>query len=147
VDHSGSDTKNGEPHRVPLSEAAIQIIHNQQPDETKRGVYVFTGNGEATMLHRAKKAPAKIARALGIDFHGHDLRRTAATHMAEAGVPREHISFVLNHVDGGSRATKIYDRYGRDNEKRVALETWARRLLTILEGNAPCAVVPFTKQA
>jgi integrase len=107
---------------------------------------VFTGNGEATMLHRAKKAPSAIARALGMDFRGHDLRRTAATHMAEAGVPREHISFVLNHVDGGSRATKIYDRYGRDNEKRVALETWARRLSKILENKAASAIVPFTKQ-
>jgi integrase len=143
----GSDTKNGEPHRVPLAGDAIEIIQAQEPDEKKRGVYVFTGDGEATVVHRAKKAPAVLARALGIDFHGHDLRRTASTYMAEAGVPREHISFVLNHVDGGSRATKIYDRYSRDNEKRVALEIWARRLNTILENQPPSAVVPFTKHA
>jgi integrase len=106
----GSDTKNGEPHRVPLVTDAIEIIQTQEPDKKRRGVYVFTGNGEATVVHRAKKAPAVLARALRIDFHGHDLRRTAATYMAEAGVSREHISFVLNHVDGGSRATKVYDR-------------------------------------
>jgi len=55
------------------------------PDEKKRNVYVFTGDGEATVVHRAKKAPSVLARALNIDFHGHDLRRTAATYMAEAG--------------------------------------------------------------
>lgn len=110
-------------------------------------MYVFTGNGEATVVHRAKKAPALLARALNIDFRGHDLRRTAATYMAESGVPREHISFVLNHVDGGSRATKVYDRYSRDNEKRVALETWARRLKTIVEQKTAPVVVPFTRGA
>jgi hypothetical protein len=28
--------------------------------EEKRGAYVFTGNGEATVVHRAKKAPARV---------------------------------------------------------------------------------------
>jgi integrase len=119
----GSDTKNGEPHRVPLVADAIEIIQKQEPNEKKRGVYVFTGNGEATVVHRA----------------------TAATYMGEVGVPREHISFVLNHVDGGSRATKVYDRYGRDNEKRLALETWQRRLKAILENKPVSTVVPFTQ--
>ena len=64
--------------------------------------------------------------------------------MAEAGVTREHISFVLNHVDGGSRATKVYDRYSRDNEKRLALETWQRRLKAILENKPMSTVVSFT---
>jgi integrase len=141
----GTDTKNGQPHRVPLVPDAISIIQAQEPIEPRRGVYVFTGDGDTTVLHRAKKAPAAVARALSIEFRGHDLRRTAATQMAEAGVPREHISFVLNHVDGGSRATKIYDRYSRDNEKRIALETWARRLMSMLENRRASAVVPFTK--
>jgi integrase len=123
-----------------------KIIQAQEPDEKKRGVHVFTGNGETTVVHRGKKAPAVLDPALGIDFHGHDLRRTAATYMAEAGVPREHIAFVLNHVDGGSRATKVYDRYSRDNEKRLALEAWQRRLKAILE-NKPTSrqVVPLKR--
>ncbi len=39
-----------------------------------------------------------------------DLRRTAATRMAEASVPRDHIAKVLNHVEGGPAATRVYDR-------------------------------------
>jgi integrase len=91
---------------------------------------------DAAAVDRAKKAPAAIARALGIDFRGHDLRRTAATKMAEAGVRREHIARVLNHVDAGARATRVYDRYSYDCEKQVALETWERRLSTILSEGA-----------
>ena len=52
--------------------------------------------------------------------------------MAEAGVPRQHISAVLNHVEGGPTATRVYDRYSYDAEKRAALETWAKELSRIL---------------
>jgi integrase len=65
---------------------------------------------------------------LSFTFQGHDLRRTAATGMAEAGVPSDHISRVLNHIDGGPRATRVYDRYAYDREKRAALENWQRLL-------------------
>lgn len=141
----GEHTKNGEPHRVPLTADVIALIRAQSPeDETQRGEYVFSFDGNAAAIDRAKKAPALIARALGISWRGHDLRRTAATGMAEAGIPREHIAHVLNHVDGGSRATRIYDRYAYDNEKRIALEAWARRLGDILENRPQAgAVVTF----
>lgn len=56
--------------------------------------------------------------------------------MAEGGVPREHISKVLNHVEGGPAATRVYDRYAYDAEKRQALERWAQRLSAIIEGKA-----------
>lgn len=41
---------------------------------------------------------------------------------------------VLNHVEGGPAATRVYDRYAYDAEKRDALERWARRLQAIIEG-------------
>jgi integrase len=138
-------TKNGEPHRVPLTTDALALIRAQAPkDEDDRREYVFLGRGGASVLARAKKAPAAVASALGMDFRGHDLRRTAATGMAEAAIPREHIGRVLNHVEGGARATRVYDRYAYDREKRVALETWARTLTAILEGRPTGQVVPFT---
>jgi integrase len=138
-------TKNGVPHRVPLSVDVVELIRAQKPkDGQVRTEYVFTGHDGATVLHRAKKAPAAIARALEIDFRGHDLRRTAATYMAAVGIPREHIGRVLNHVEGGARATRVYDRYAYDREKQVALDTWARTLKAILESKNPVAnVVPF----
>ena len=142
----GEYTKNGEPHRVPLTTQVVELIRAQHPgDDNDLSEFVFTGAGGAMVLHRAKKAPAALARALNIDFRGHDLRRTAATFMAAAGVPREHIGHVLNHVEGGARATRVYDRYAYDREKRIALESWARALGGILEWTQPAGrVLPFS---
>jgi integrase len=138
-------TKNGQPHRVPLAPDALELIRSQKPSEDDEIEHVFAGVGGAALLHRAKKAPAAIAGVLDIDFRGHDLRRTAATFMAAAGIPREHIGHVLNHVEGGARATRVYDRYAYDREKQIALETWGRALHSILtKSDASGNVVPFT---
>ena len=138
----GTDTKNGEPHRVPLTERALELIRGQQKEDDDRE-YVFVGQG-ASLRDRAKKAPSALARVLGIEFRGHDLRRTAATRMAEAGIPRDHIAKVLNHVEGGPRATRVYDRHTYDREKRLALETWGRALKGILEKTNDANVVSFS---
>jgi integrase len=142
----GEYAKNGRAHRVPLVPEAIAIIRaqqagnqekekgtNEQAIERKKNDCVFVGIG-GSVRDRAKTAPSRIARVLKIEFRGHDLRRTAATKMAEAGVPRHHISAVLNHVEDGARVTRVYDRYSYDAEKRIALETWAQWLAAIVEG-------------
>ena len=67
------------------------------------------------------------------------MRRTAATKMAELGVPRAHISAVLNHVPGGASIT----RYSYNAEKRRALETWARTLQSILDQREPGNLLRF----
>ena len=64
--------------------------------------------------------------------------------MAEGGVPRDHIAKVLNHVEGGPAATRVYDRYDYDSEKRQALERWARGLTEIIEGKTR-KVVPIAR--
>lgn len=147
-----ADTKNGEPHRVPLVERVKTIIKAQQTDDTsddesdESPEFVFVGRG-ASLRDRAKKAPAAIAKALGLDFRGHDLRRTAATRIAVAGIPRDHIAKVLNHVDGGARATRVYDRHSYDAEKRMALEAWDRALTAVLERTDAGKVLSFTATA
>jgi integrase len=154
----GEFAKNGRAHRVPLVREAIAVIkaqqkdHDYQPgkdDESKdddQSEFVFVGSG-ASVRDRAKKAPSRIARVLKFDFRGHDLRRTVATKMAEAGVPRQHISAVLNHVEGGASVTRVYDRYSYDAEKRKALQTWARRLRSIVEQSDPGKLLPFGSAA
>ena len=63
--------------------------------------------------------------------------------MASAGVPRLVVGKVLNHVEQG--VTAVYDRHSYDGEKRAALETWARDLVTILTPTQDVTrVVPFT---
>ena len=60
----------------------------------------------------------------------HDLRRTVGTGMARLGIADQTISRVLNHAEGG--VTKIYKRYSYLDEKRGALDAWARKLESIL---------------
>jgi integrase len=151
--------KNKQAHRVPLVGRALDIVKAQQPkkedqDMTShtvpdratgddRAVFVFSG-GETGAQDRAKKAPAIVGKAIGIDFRGHDLRRTAATKMAEAGIGQSDIAKVLNHAEGGPRATQDYNRYEPDREKRIALETWDRTLTRILESTPAATVTPIT---
>jgi hypothetical protein len=58
-------------------------------------------------------------------------------------VPRHHISAVLNHVEAGAAVTRVYDRYSYDAEKRRALETWVRKLRSIVELPEAGKLLPF----
>jgi len=143
----GTLTKNGEVHRVPLVPAALAILREQRARVPESVPWVFANEfGTGSVHHRAKKVAGRMSKLLDFTFRGHDLRRTCATGMAEAGVPVESIAKVLNHVDRGARATRVYDRYSYDREKRAALETWARRLDAILQRKrADTTVVPFSR--
>ncbi len=71
---------------------------------------------------------------VGIDerFIPHDLRRTAATFMAQNGEMDEVIDAVLNHVKEG--VIKVYNQYRYDKEKQAALEAWEECLKAIIAG-------------
>lgn len=73
----------------------------------------------------------RVRPAIGLEnFRIHDLRRTAATRMAELGVSPHTISLVLNHVSArrGTVTGKVYNQYNYDREKREALLAWGARL-------------------
>jgi len=147
-------TKNKQAHRVYLTPTALALI-NAVPQVS--ATLVFPGRFDTRPLGDEKKAGRRIAKRITdalrkqdptatFDFRGHDLRRTAATRMAAAGVSQTDIARVLNHVEGGPRATQVYNRYDGDREKRIALETWGRVLTAILDAAPTSAiVVPFAR--
>ena len=71
------------------------------------------------------------------DWRLHDLRRTAASGMARAGVAPHVVEKVLNHVSGTiSGVAAVYNRYAYDPEKRQALEDWGAFLAKLeIAGN------------
>ena len=142
-------TKNANTHRVPITKTAKTIIDAAIEAGPEDHPFVFAGDAKASISMRAKKAAALLAtwRPLGFRFHRHDLRRSAATGMAEAGASRDTISKVLNHVDRGPRSTRVYDVYAYDAEKQVALEAWERRLLGILAEKDDAKILPMRKRA
>jgi integrase len=139
--------KNKEPHRVYLTGMALDIL-KQAKALAGESRFVFpAGTGDAA--HLGATAPCHALRRLTAeeseisDCTPHDLRRTAATKMSEAGVSRFILSKVLNHKD--STVTAIYDRHSYDREKQQALETWARKLTAILEGSK-ARVIPLKRR-
>ena len=131
-----SRTKNREPVCVPLTEFAAKLI--------RRGIalsgesdFVFPSplGDEAITPHAATRAMSRWRKTLKIrDFRVHDLRRTCATGMARLGVPRFHISLVLDHVSvtHGTITGAVYDKYTYDAEKRAALDKWSTHLVELL---------------
>ena len=140
--------KNGEAHRVPLCQRAVEVIEEAIERGPKEHRYVFAGIKGGSVAARAVKGVKKLRDAgkLAVaDIRRHDLRRTVASGMAEAGVAPHVISCMLNHVDKGARATHVYNRYSYDREKRDAIERWERALIAILEASEPARVLNFTR--
>ena len=134
--------KNGLAHRVPLSSLALE----QLSDRATPGRWIFPSPRGDKPIHVAALSQAvRLSREhFGIDhFTPHDLRRTAASHMASAGVSRLVLQKILNHVETG--VTKVYDRYGYDQEKRKALDLWKSELRAILDGKSE-KVVAISRQ-
>jgi integrase len=128
-------SKNADPHRVPLTPMVLEILERRASAENRDDLYIFSNHRHTCVFDRAKKAAAILCQGgVSFQFHAHDLRRTAASYMGEAGVDRFHIAHVLNHRSvTHSTVTAIYDRYRYDKEKRAALEKWAAVLMEIVE--------------
>jgi integrase len=95
------------------------------------------GTKSARDSHRAdfKTEWEEVRKAAGIpDVTLHDLRRTAGSYMAQAGVPLQVIGDILGHQHPS--ITKVYARLSDENE-RDALETLGEKvagLLRVKEG-------------
>ena len=61
----------------------------------------------------------------------HDIRRTMRTHLSALPVPDLVRELVIGHTKPGLH--KVYDQHAYLDEKRHALELWAKRLRTIVE--------------
>jgi len=134
-------TKSGRPHEVPLSDAATEIIAAMP----RRGPYVFTIDGKRPMtVHQIK---ARLARESGIqDWRLHDLRRTLRSGLAELGVRYEIAERVIGHAM--PQLERTYNVFTYREEKREALETWARHLAVVVtDGLAAPNVVPLRVEA
>jgi integrase len=142
----GERSKNGEGHRVPLSRLAVALIREaltlQKPkDGEVESPWLFPARakrdgGQGPIEgHAASVAMFRGRNQLGTaHFRIHDLRRTAATRMAEMGINPFTISLVLNHVSA-SKSTitgKVYVQYSFDREKRDALDARGARLERII---------------
>ena len=123
----GTRTKNSRPHDIPLSESALSVLKEQPALLGKEAVF---GEGKTAGFLGWSTAKARLDETCGVkDWALHDLRRTAATRMADIGVLPHVIEAVLNHISGHkSGVAGIYNRASYATEKRAALDAWASHL-------------------
>ena len=126
-------------HEVPLSVALAGILaglprHDEHVFSTRAGKAIAPGSKLLALILRETATGG---------WRFHDIRRTAATRMSEAGVPRFTVARVLGHADGGVSA--VYDRYGYRAEKRDALDRLALTVAPPAPPLAPGNVVAFPR--
>ena len=134
-------TKNGREHRIPLSNAAIEIVHEAAALRT--GPWLLPAGGEEGHVTPSGVLQA-AQRILGSGVTVHDLRRSVATGLQRLGIRLEVTEAVLNHVSG-TRAgvVGIYQRHDWSAEKRAALDAWARHVLALAAEADGGNVVPL----
>jgi integrase len=139
---SGARTKNGEPHDIPLSAAAIVLVKSVPRIGASEYVFTTTGHSPISGWSRVK---AKIDTAAPLPaWTIHDLRRTVATGLQKLGVGLQVVEAVLGHTSG-SRAgiVGVYQRHTYADEKRTALEAWGAHVMALVEGRKAGVVLPI----
>jgi integrase len=120
-------TKNGRAQEVPLSPLAKEIIERTPPLLGHDLVFTAKGTTGFTDWANGKAALDKTCKVKGWVLH--DLRRTAATRMADLGTQPHIVEAVLNHVSGHKGGIAgVYNRAAYSAEKRAALDLWASHL-------------------
>jgi integrase len=134
-------SKNNREHTVWLSDPALEIIKNI-PRRKSSGHLFGTVDGRPFSGWAAARAAldARLAAAQGPDqrkaprFVLHDLRRSAATYMAnDLGVPPHIVEAILNHA-GSAQVARIYNRATYVAERKAALDRWGSTVLSIVAG-------------
>ena len=128
----GERTKNGRPHVVPLSSAALSIFA-QLSSSADRNLVFGSGQGPFSGWSKSKE---RLDRRAGIvNWRLHDLRRTLVTGMAEIGIQPHVIEAVVNHISGHKAGVAgIYNRATYSTEKMQALQAWADHIEGIVGG-------------
>ncbi len=118
------ETKSGRPQVRTLSAPAVQILRFFPG--TEGNPYVFPGRKKGTPRNDFRTEWQEAREAAGLaNVTLHDLRRTAGSYMAQAGVSLQVIGEVLGHQHAA--ITKVYARLSQENE-RQALEALGEKM-------------------
>jgi integrase len=132
----GERSKNHRPNTLTLPLTAREIINRilRRPDrELVFGTRSPHGFVRWSALKKAidHRIGDKVA-----DWNLHDLRRTAATRMADIGIEPHIIEAIINHHGGHRRGVAgIYNRSRYERAIKAALERWEQYVLAWVEGD------------
>lgn len=123
------NAKNRQEHVVYLSRQARELFEELR-GLAGRSVWVLPGRDPSdhiniTTLNQATFLAKQSDKSLAWldDVRIHDLRRTASTHLNEAGFPADVVEKALAHTIGGVRG--VYNRAEYAVQRRAMLQQWA----------------------
>jgi integrase len=129
------ETKNGEPHSIPLSQQALDLLRSRLPtdDDGKPkapdpDALVFTTSTGAPLGNWDRETKAIQEASKTADWTRHDLRRTGATMLGEMGEMPDIIEAALNHVAIHSALAATYNRSRYRPQVAAALQRVADAL-------------------
>lgn len=151
-------TKNGQTHRVYLTDTAIELLStpingyyflSPVTKTDAEGNPIYNHIDENAVAYAVRKnlkdyqprRPIKGEKVCMVQvpeekkmelahFTPHDLRRTFSTFLAQLEFSDEVIDAVTNHKKQG--VVRIYNRYKYDKEKQQALQSWEQMLISII---------------
>lgn len=136
-------TKAKREHLVPLSSLAVSVLETVPRMTT--GDYAFSTTAGERPLSGFSRAKLRVDGICGVTgWRLHDLRRTVSTGMRKLRIDRDVVGAVLNHAPRGVTA-EVYDQYDQLQGKRDALETWGRKIQSLVEPSHDQTVVPLTR--
>jgi integrase len=165
---AGEDVKNDEPHRLHLHAMALEVLQERldaaridgesRDDALKRlskgGALVFPSPRSGTPITAFSKMLDRLLDASGTtNWSWHDLRRTFASHLGEAGQDIGLVDQILNHKSSATRSgvMGVYQRAQRWPQQVEAMKVWGAMLAAFTGWTAPAAetsnVVTFQKGA
>ncbi len=135
----GALTKNGDPHRMHLPALPLTILHARHTDAGHPCAgLVFPAPRSGRSVDTFSVIKAGLGAASGVSgWRWHDLRRSFATALAEAGTPEPIADAILNHRQAATRGgvLGVYQRASRWPEQIEAMQRWDRMLANAINGN------------
>lgn len=120
----GERMKKDKPHFVPLSRQAVAMFEELKGLASgSEWVFPSRGSLKQPIAHNALNTVVRALETDVRDFVIHDFRRTASTHLHEAGFNSDWIEKALAHETKGIRG--VYNRAQYADQRREMLQWWA----------------------
>ena len=141
----GVRAKNSIEHSIPLSDWTVEILKALPRIAGSDFVFTINGRNPIRGTHPVKRRIDKLGPPMP-PWVLHDLRRSVASGMARLGVNLPVIEKLLNHVSGSfAGIVGVYQRHSFADEKRAAMQVWARYVQAIVTGETAGNIVELAK--
>ena len=126
--------KNAREHVLELPALAREIIKTIPVRAGRDQMFGNRGDGFGSWDRGKKQLDQRVKLA---PWRIHDIRRSAATAMADIGVAPHVIETILNHISGHKAGVAgIYNRSSYEREVRAAMALWSDHVQALVEGRA-----------